>query len=358
MDIQVSEDLSEILKVEWCTFLSTATHHHVRQDLRFGPVDLAGGQEVLYALGREGGKIRAVGLFTLLDHPFLPGAFASAVCLSGPISDDPELLVQFMEGVRIHKAFAKVGRISVTPYWLEDQGKELSDHLERHGWTLSEPKDSRMTGIVDISGDAFEIANRFSQTCRRKLRKAEKKNFNVAVLQGKTNAEDFLTRLNLHRSARGLRPLDQKTFMSAFEHIYRHNDLGVVLVIYHQGRFVAGIVLHRSRETTHFIHSVHDDAILAELGNLRISPLLMLDAMKWANEKGCRYFDLEGYGDPDDPNNRLKHIHKYKSEFKPKAVFRVAEHHKVSNRAIYVTGELQPILKRRIKRIFRMCNLV
>ena len=349
MEIEVQDALSDRLTAEWDGFLSNAVHQHVRQDPRFGPVDLAEGNEVRYALGRENGGVKAVGLFTLRPHPFLPGAFTNAISLSGPVSDDPAVFVSFMEGVRRHKAFARVGRISITPYWLNEVGKELGAHLEKNDWKLSEPQNARLTGVVDISGAASDIASRFSQTCRRKLRKAEKQDLDVTVIREKADAADFLTRLNRHRSERGLRPLGQKSFMAAFENIYRHDDLGVIRVIYHQNRFLAGIVLHRSRDTTHFIYSVHDDAILAELDNLRISPFLMLDAMKWANARGCRYFDLEGYGNPDDPDNPLRHIHKYKSEFKPEPVFRVAEHHKICNKMAYVTGDLRTILKRWVK---------
>ncbi|MEQ8901169.1 MAG: GNAT family N-acetyltransferase [Roseovarius sp.] len=349
MEIEVQDALSDRLTAEWDGFLSNAVHQHVRQDPRFGPVDLAEGNEVRYALGRENGGVKAVGLFTLRPHPFLPGAFTNAISLSGPVSDDPAVFVSFMEGVRRHKAFAKVGRISVTPYWLDEQAEELGAHLAGRGWIMSEPRYLRLTGIVDITGTASDIASQFSQTCRRKLRKAEKEDLEVVALQEDADAADFLARLNCHRTERGLGALRQDAFMTTFEHVYRGGDLGVIRVIYHRGRFVAGIVLHRSRDTTHFIYSVHDDEVLAELNNLRISPFLMLDAMKWASEKGCRYFDLEGYGNPDDPDNPLKHIHKYKSEFKPTPTLRVPQHHKISNRMIYLSGNFKDILKNWIK---------
>jgi len=353
MEIEYCETLSDSLEAEWGRFLDRATHQHARQDIRFGLTDLAEGHEIRYVIGREGHMTKAVGMFVFVHHPILPGAFSSAYCLSGPISDDPEVMMRFLDEICRSDAFAKVGRISITPYWLDNQGRNLGATLRNRDWSLSETEDARQTGIVNISGTATDIASRFSQSCRRKLRKAEKQDLSVTALHEEAGAKDFLARLNRHRTERGLRALNPKSFIAAFKHVYRQDDLGTILVIYHQGRFVAGIVLHRSRDTTHFIYSVHDDVILADLENLRISPFLMLEAMKWANARGCHLFDLEGYRDPNDPTNPLQHIHKYKSEFKPQVTFRVAEHHRIINRAVYFTGEPRKILKRTIKSLLR-----
>jgi hypothetical protein len=207
--------------------------------------------------------------------------------------------------------------------------------------------------MIDLTGTVDEITAGFSQTGRRKLRKVEKQDLTIESVQDAATALDILGRMDLHRDERGMSKISEKTFLAAFEHVYRTDDLGTILHVQHQGRFVAALVLHRGRDTAHFMNSVHDEPILAELGNLRIAPFLLLQGMKWAKARGCRGFDLEGYKWPVDASERLYNIYKYKKELSPEYTLRVAEHQRIINQMAYLTGDAYALLRRRLKPIKR-----
>ena len=88
-DLVCPSDPNEAAALDWQDFLTNARHQHPRQDPRFASVARADGWKVCHVIGRDRvGKIRATGLFSMRRHPVLPGAFAEAQCLSGPVCDD------------------------------------------------------------------------------------------------------------------------------------------------------------------------------------------------------------------------------------------------------------------------------
>lgn len=353
MLVECFSELTDAQRAEWQAFLAKARHGHAEQDARFAPVLRAEGNEVVFAMGRNGKDLCAVGLFQLHRHPFWPGKFRLAMSFSGPVCDDPSQFAEFVEALLRQRAFRQVGALQTIPYWLDDEAHMLRTALAAKGWASVEPDNNRQTGLVDISGSEAEIAARFSQTGRRKLRKAERLGLAISVVTDADEAMGLLPLMNQHREERGLRGISPQRFGAAFEHVYRTGDLGVILKVSHQDRFVAGLILHRERDTGHFMHSFHDDAILVELDNLRIAPFLLMQGMKWANQLGCRLFDLEGYKDPTDTADPLHHIYKYKSEFNPRTVHRITPHQKIGNPIVYLTGNARNLLVRRVKPLLR-----
>ena len=76
----------------------------------------------------------------------------------------------------------------------------------------------------------------------------------------------------------------------------------------------------------------------------------------WAQERGCIRFDLEGYDDPENSPKSLKNVNEYKSKVSPKAVVRFADHKRVNNRAIHLTGNLKQITKSNLRMLRRKFN--
>ena len=184
-------------------FLAAAQHQHPRQDPRFATVERADGHCVLHVTGRDAaGALRAVGLFTLKRHPLLPGAFVWASCLSGPVCDEAETLVDFLEGVRRLPAFARVGRLRATPFWTDAAGAELQRRFAAAGWTVEDAEPVRLTGWVeDIAHPAEAVLAGFSKSARRELRRAERQGITMRPLVTQDEAGMFLDSLNRLRRA-------------------------------------------------------------------------------------------------------------------------------------------------------------
>lgn len=353
MRIECTTELTNDQLSHWQDLLTKSAHMHPEQDPRFAPVLRSEGHVVVFTLGWVGADLRAAGLFRLQAHPMIKGRYGHAMSYSGPVCDDRSEMAAFINALAVNDTFRRVGSIRITPYWLGTEATELGIALKASGIIPFEPEDSRQTGLVDISGAETDIAARFSQTGRRKLRKAERLGLTIETVKDAAVAMEILPIMNEHRVVRGLPAISRARFRAAFENVYRTDDLGTLLVLRHQGRFVAALVLHRGRDTAHFMNSVHDDAILAELDNVRIAPFLLLEGMKWANRRGCSLFDLEGYKEPLIPNDPLQHIYKYKSEFYPKHVSRIAGYQKIVNPLTYLTGNAQEIVKPYAKSILR-----
>jgi hypothetical protein len=353
MRIECTTELTPDQTKVWQEFLAHAQRTHAEQDPRFANVIQADGMDVVFAMGWIGQKLHAVGMFELRPHPFLTGYYVHALAKSGPVCDNIEDLTRFCNALAKHEAFQRVGAVRVTPYWLEDSSVHLSQALKDNGWDALELENERQTGMIDLTGPVDDIVAGFSQTGRRKLRKAEQQDLTIESVQDAATALDILGRMDLHRGERGMLKIPEKTFLAAFEHVYRTDDLGTILHVQHQGRFVAALVLHRGRDVAHFMNSVHDEPILAELGNLRIAPFLLLQGMKWAKTRGCRDFDLEGYKWPADVSDPYYNIYKYKKELSPKYTLRVAGHQRIINQLAYLTGDAHAVLRRRLKPIKR-----
>ena len=353
MKIECHSVLPDNLKTEWKEFHANAAHQHPRQDLRFGPVEVANGCDILHVIGREDREIKAIGLFTMRRHPFLPKVHAEAQCLSGPVCDDPDTLVQFVEAAHSHRAFSRTGRISVTPYWLNEEAEKLDVNLVQRGWIVSASELTRSTGLVDITPERDEILARFSKSARREARRALRQGIVVREIVDEEEAFEFLDSLNRLRSERGLPVIGSSAFETTFRTIHGPGELGRIFGAYGDGTFVGGLMVYRSRFVVHGRHFTTEPATLKKISNLRIAPIVWLEAMVWARNLGCHSLDVEGYIEPSQYDGDKHKIYKYKSELYPTPTLRIAEHYKTANTLINLGSNPKSILKNQVRKFLR-----
>ena len=349
MRIECADRLSPDALARWQAFHDSARHTHVEQHPRFAEVLKGDGQDVVFAMGWRGETLVAVAIFGLRRHPVLKGFYSTALAHSGPVCDDPDAMVEFVEGIARHKAFSRVGALRVTPYWIAEDVAPLRDRFARAGYFSYETEEMRRTGLTDISGSPDEISARFSKTRRRELRKAERLDLTVESVMDEDLALEFLKRLNRHRDERGLGPIPEGRFLAAFHNILRTDDLGVLQVTRHQGRILTGTLLHRSRDDVHYMNSFFDAELAAELGDVRVAPFQLFQAMLWANARGCKRFNWEGYISDLPPTHRLYAIYRNKGHFLPVETPRLLGQQKTLHPLVYLTGNARQILTPYIK---------
>jgi hypothetical protein len=354
LQLECMTALTEAMLAEWLAFLSTACHQHPRQDPRYAAAESAAGRDVLYAMARTpDGVVRAVGLFSLRRHPFLPGAHAEATCLSGPVCDDVILLVAFLDSVTQLPAFARVGKLSVTPFWTGEAAVQLDKALAVQGWKVSADEPFRHTGWIDLERSPDEILSSFSKSARREVRRAERQQITLRNLGDETEARKFLYSLNrLHRE-RGLAPIFEPAFLADFRNLDPAFGTGTILGAFHDGDFVAGLLLSRGRFVAHARHFTTEPTRLRMLSNLRIAPLLWFHGMLWARERGCTALDVEGWRNTTDHDDKMYNIHKYKAEFSPAPVQRISERSRYISRLADMTGSLGLQLRASVRRLKR-----
>lgn len=356
MQIECHAELSGDRLAEWQAFLAQARHQHPRQDPRFADVERALGNDIIYATGRVGDTLRAVGLFSLRPHPFWPRAHAEALCLSGPVCDDAENFCDFLDGVMAHPAFSRTGRIRVTPYWLEEDADRLGAALGARGWRISEPEPYRETGWVDLRPEPEEILAGFSKSARREVRRAERQAIVLNTVKDEDGAIEFLESLNRLRTGRRLPAIPRGSFLAAFSGIYRFGDTGVIITACHGQEFVGGLLLYRGRDTAHGRHFTTETERLRTLGNLRLAPLVWFEGMKWARQHGCTALDVEGWRETADMSDRKYNIYKYKGEFRPLRKRRAAEHARTANFFVNMSGNAKDILKSALKKVLGLAG--
>lgn len=354
LQLECTTVLTETMLADWTAFLSVARHQHPRQDPRFAAAETVMGRDVLYVMGRSlDGVVRGVGLFTLRRHNFLRGAHAEALCLSGPVCDDAAVMTTFLGSVTQLPAFARVGRLTVTPFWTGEAAAELDEALTSQGWKASADELFRQTGWIDLERSPEEILNSFSKSARREVRRAERQGIVLRSVIDETEAREFLYSLNhLHRE-RGIAPVCEPAFLAEFRNIDASLGTGTILGAFHGKDFVAGLLLYRSRFVAHARHFTTEPAHLRTLSNLRIAPLLWFHGMLWARDRGCSTFDIEGWQSDARQGTNMYNVYKYKSEFCPVPVQRISERSRRVNRLVDMSGNLGMHLRALVRRLKR-----
>ncbi|WP_169546206.1 GNAT family N-acetyltransferase [Sneathiella aquimaris] len=353
MQIECFKSLDGPLQIEWEGFLENSKNQHPRQLPVFANIEKAEGNACYFLIGRKENTISAVALASLVPSRIFKNKFSQANILSGPIINNEDDFYSFINNLKKQTIFKNVGRLNVSPYWLEEDALIAHRVLKDAGFSSAEPQPFRKTGIVDLTRSEDEIFSAFSKSARRETRRAERQEITVQPITDKSTYLEFLALLNNLRKNRHLSELDSQSMAFSFENFYKKGENGIVLCALHEKTVIAGLQIYRSNVTAHGRHFAGDTEKLKELKNLRISPLLWLEGMKWAKKSGCHRFDLEGYDSTVTSDNSHYYIYKYKGEFSPAEVKRVSEHYTVTNRALHFPGHLKTRAKEIIKRILR-----
>jgi len=352
--LTLHDTLDPGLRSEWGAFLAAAERQHPRQDPRFAAVEQAEGRTPLFAVLRRDGRIASVALLSLRPHRLVRGAFAEASALSGPVADDAETLAVMLDALAAEPRLRRrVGRLRVSPYWIRAAAREAETLLSARGFRTTEAERLRRTGLVPLEGGREARMARLSKSARRELRRAERQGVEIAPVADPAEALECLESLNRLRVSRRLAPLSRAGFEAGFAEINGPGEIGVVLAARHEGRLVASLVLYRSRDVVHGRHFAPEPGLLRALSNLRISPALWLAGMDWAAEKGCRFLDVEDWRADPDPDDPRRAIYKYKAEFGPEEIERVAEHYRPLNLALHAPGFAPLRLRRAAGRAWR-----
>lgn len=338
MRIEVVESLSGQQWDQWLAFLARSDHGHPEQDPRFAEGWRALGDAVFFVMGWQGSDLVAVAMFRAERHPLFPGSFRRADAMSGPVCDDPGVMIAFLDRLQATAPFNRMGMVRVTPYWLGDKAAQLSQAFAAAGWSAFEPPLDRKVGISDISGTPEDIAARFSPNARRKLRRVRELGLEIDYIKDETTALEAFHLLGRHLSARDGGSVEEAAFLANFRNVYATDDLGALFLVRNKGRVVAGAMNHRSHDTIHFTRYFIDDEAAAELGRIRVAPLVAMETMTWANARGCTCANWGNYAKGVPKSHPYHGVFQYKSEFLPTEMQRFQGHQKLFRPAIYKSG--------------------
>jgi peptidoglycan pentaglycine glycine transferase (the first glycine) len=172
-------------------------------------------------------------------------------------------------------------------------GAALLAKLEKNGWQLSnEQVQFRNTVSLDLTQSEDDLLAAMSQNTRRKVRTAEKKD--VAIRVGTLKDLDLLYDLYSNTGERNeflIRPHDY--YLKLWRY-FMESDLAHVLIAEFEGKAIAQVILFHFGQTCWYFYG----ASANEERERMPTYALQWEAMKWAKQRGYRFYDM--WGAPDD----------------------------------------------------------
>ncbi|MDD3481095.1 MAG: peptidoglycan bridge formation glycyltransferase FemA/FemB family protein [Patescibacteria group bacterium] len=170
-------------------------------------------------------------------------------------------------------------------------------------------KSPKATQIIDITGEEDEIQGAMKSKTRYNIRLAGKKGVTVQV----TDDEDILCNLLSETAKRqkGYSPHPKEYYTKLVKDLAR-NDVAHIFVAYNKDlNPIAAILVSFFGEVATYLHGGFSD----KDRNLMAPFLCQMEAIRYAKKKGCRYYDMWGVAETDNPSDPWAGITRFKEGF-------------------------------------------
>ena len=287
---------------------------HVLQSYEWGEFKRRQGWRPVRLVLERSGEVAGTGQFLTYDTgPLVPGSLW--YCTKGPWLpwEDEEAVRAFFEGV--HETAGRMGAhtVKIEPEVLEEQ-KDTKDLLSEIGFQKARyDLNHKSTMIVDLSPSEEDLLARMKGKTRYNVRLAARKGVAVqetgfgeawdtfyGLLEGTAERNGFVIRRSreyLHDSMRVMYEAGQGRFFFAT----------------HEGEPLAAIFVFTFGEKCWYIHGASSNV----KRNLMPAYLLQWEVMRWARERGIRYYDMVAVPKPEnlDEEDPLWGVYRFKAGF-------------------------------------------
>jgi len=313
---------------QWSEFLDRHAGAHLLQTAEWGQLKTEFGWCAEHVVVDDSGA--------LLLFRDLPLGLSLAYIPKGPVGEDWEALWPEIDArCRARRA----AFLKVEPDLWEHQGiaPGLQDDFRPSPHWLQPPR----TLVVDLGDDEETILGRMKQKTRYNIRLAERK---AVVVRSSDDVRGFhgMMQVTGERDRFGVHSLTY--YQRAYElfHPYGACEL---LVAEYDGQPLAGLMAFARGERAWYFYGASTD----QERNRMPTYLLQWEAMRWARDKGCRYYDLWGVPDADlealesqftERADGLWGVYRFKRGFGGKLVRAVGSWDRVYNPALYALYRL------------------
>ena len=152
----------------------------------------------------------------------------------------------------------------------------------------------RRTILVDLEGTPETVLERMKQKTRYNIRLAERKG--VTIRAGTEADLPAFYQLMEITAERDRFAVHSEAYYTAAHRLLVPAGQGRLLLAEHEGRLLAGLVAIAFGDTACYMYGASSD----EGRNLMPTYLLQWEAMRWARELGCRWYDLWGVPDEEE----------------------------------------------------------
>jgi lipid II:glycine glycyltransferase (peptidoglycan interpeptide bridge formation enzyme) len=323
MKVVLAETLSASDGVLYDAFVLAAPSGHYSQSRDWALVARAGKSvQSTYFLATNDGEVVAAG--RILRPKIGPLLGPVATIERGPICKTPEILESILPLLVRALRRRGVARISVMPYFADDEKKIAEAALRKSGFRDVQKADGAhvRTLRVDLpekkANEIFSGGDR--ESLRRKLKQAEKAGVHVRL----GNRADVATLQQLHDAMMSSQSKRKKSraYFEALAAFVEHSNRGAIFVAEHDQKSIAALFAISHGPLATFVIGATSQA------QLPFSKMAsaMAEAIRWAHARQCASFDLGGIPVENDANPKRASIAQFKFDFSKSTIDLAHEH--------------------------------
>lgn len=203
-----------------------------------------------------------------------------------------------------------------------------------------------LAGILDLDKSEDEILKGMRQRLRRALRKAEKNNITIEKTTDPATISEFY-RIQLETAGRQQFVAFSEEFLKKQFEAFASTGNAVLYTARHEGEILAQnfMIFYGNEASYHY-------GVSTQLGTkLSGAPLLHMQAMRDARERGIGRYNFWGIVDEDDSKHRFYGVSVFKRGFGVEELRYLPAHDLVIKPVIYTATYLIETIRRKIRRL-------
>lgn len=260
---------------DWNHFLSDHPNTHFLQMGAWGELKSHFGWKPVRIVAKGGG---AQVLFRTL-----PLGFTIAYIPKGPVGSNSELFGEILEICREKRAIF----LKIEPDGFE--GEYETEILQLEGLVNSDAVQPRRTIMVSLEGSESEILDRMKQKTRYNINLAKKKE---VVVRPSADIYEF-HHMAVFTAERDMFGVHNHAYYQNFYDLFTATGNCELLSAYYQKKVLASLFVIKAGDTAYYLYGASYNIER----NRMPTYLLQWEAMRWAKEQGCRFYDLWGIPD-------------------------------------------------------------
>lgn len=269
--------IMNVTRAEWDEFYTRYPNAHFLQSGAWGDLkSLFGWKVVRMVEGDNGAQL----LFR-----FLPLGYSIAYLAKGPIGEDDAIYYQIDQACLANRAIF----LKIEPDRFEGDTDFVAPMTDLK---MSKPIQPRRTVVVSLDGSEEDILGRMKQKTRYNIRLAEKKD---VIVKPSSNVAEFhqMASATAQRDAFGVH---NKAYYQSVYDLFQPKGSCELLTAYYQDQPLASIFVLKQGEYAYYLYGASYNVER----NRMPTYLIQWEAMKWAKQRGCSWYDLWGIPDVDE----------------------------------------------------------
>jgi GNAT superfamily N-acetyltransferase len=323
MNAQLRLTINDQEKAAIVAFLAASPHAHIWQHPDSLPIYIRDGRIAYHFIAEEGNQVVAYGIFYVERNKL------EAFCLRGPVLDSVEVGKSCINLLREKFRKLGIGQLRLSPYWVGSEAHALVNVFAECNFRPYLRSGPYMkSGRVCLQGTLEEVCQRFSKHTRKEIGRCSRAGFEFLQIRDHERAIQAHSLVQDLKRRKALSPMPLSEFEELYARILCKEESGALFSAYIADRFVGTRWLAKlnRRVAIGVGYAIDNHYMRSSWRSLSLGVPLWVEGMKWARERGCEWFDLEGYDETTPEASPLYGVHQFKGQFKPQPVEIATEH--------------------------------